>query len=49
MRTNLDASSLRAALELENLTQSLCAGTSGHREALAAFLEKRPPNFQQEL
>lgn len=47
MRTNLDAASLGAAIELENLTQSLCAGTSGHHEALAAFLEKRQPRFRE--
>ena len=45
MRINLDSPNLRAAMELENLTQTVCFGTDGHSEALAAYLEKRPPSF----
>ena len=43
MHANLDASSLEAAIHLENRTQIL-AGTSGDiAEAARAFVEKRPP------
>ncbi|MBF6619374.1 MAG: enoyl-CoA hydratase/isomerase family protein [Patulibacter sp.] len=42
---NVDAPSLRAALELENRTQVLLAGTPDQREAVAAFLERREPTF----
>jgi enoyl-CoA hydratase len=38
MWTNLDAPGLRAAVELENRTQVVCAGTVGQRQALSAFL-----------
>jgi len=42
---NVDAPSLRAALELENRTQVLATGTADQREAVAAFLERRPAVF----
>jgi|SRR5581483_5693948 len=42
MWTNLDAPNLRAAMELETRTQTLCLQTRDQREALSAFLEKRP-------
>jgi enoyl-CoA hydratase/carnithine racemase len=43
MHANLDASSVEAAIHLENRTQIL-AGTSGDiGEAARAFVEKRPP------
>lgn len=45
MWINLDAPSLRAAIELENRTQTLCLRTRDQREAMAAFLEKRPPVY----
>jgi enoyl-CoA hydratase len=45
MRANLDAPSLAAAIELENRTQILCTRTADQREAIAAFLEKRPAVF----
>ena len=45
MHANLDASSVEAAIHLENRTQIL-AGTSGDiAEAARAFAEKRPPVF----
>lgn len=44
MWTNLDAPSLAAAIELENRTQVICAGTLDHSEAVAAFVERRAPN-----
>ncbi|HJV09702.1 MAG TPA: enoyl-CoA hydratase-related protein [Acidimicrobiales bacterium] len=42
MWTNLDAPSLGAAMALETRTQTLCLRTRDQREAIAAFLEKRP-------
>lgn len=42
---NVDAPSLRAALELENRTQVLLVDTPDQREAVAAFLERREPSF----
>ena len=41
----LDAPSLDAALALEDRHQALLAGTRDAREAVAAFLEKRPPSW----
>jgi enoyl-CoA hydratase len=35
--------SLQAGIDLENRTQILSSTTGDHREAVAAFLEKRPP------
>jgi enoyl-CoA hydratase len=45
MWSNLEAGSLQAAIDLENRTQLLASYTGDMREALAAFLEKRPPQF----
>jgi enoyl-CoA hydratase/carnithine racemase len=45
MWANLDAQSLDAALELENRTQVLALMTRDFAEALAAFNEKRRPEF----
>jgi len=45
IRTNIDAPSIEAALELESRNQTLAVGNADMKEALAAFLEKRPPNF----
>jgi enoyl-CoA hydratase/carnithine racemase len=41
-------SSLPNLLELSAALQSLAHATHDHREALAAFLEKRPPSFRGE-
>jgi len=46
VQINVDASSLESAIELENRNQVLTAQTDDMREALAAFREKRAPNFQ---
>jgi enoyl-CoA hydratase/carnithine racemase len=43
LQQNVDAPSLAAALETENRNQVLIGGTADQREALDAFLEKRPP------
>ncbi|MFL5843531.1 MAG: enoyl-CoA hydratase/isomerase family protein [Solirubrobacteraceae bacterium] len=45
LRSNVDAPSLQAAVELENRTQILCTRTNDFVEALAAFQEKRDPQF----
>jgi enoyl-CoA hydratase len=42
---NVDAGSLRSAIELENRTQVLTTRTDDMKEALAAFVEKRPARF----
>jgi enoyl-CoA hydratase len=46
VQTNLGAASLAQAVELENRNQALAAGTDDMREALAAFLERRPARFE---
>lgn len=45
MRTNIDAPSLDAAIELENHVQCLALGTQDFREACLAFAQKRKPHF----
>ena len=45
MWSNLEAGSLQAAIDLENRTQLLSSYTGDMQEALAAFVEKRPPQF----
>jgi enoyl-CoA hydratase len=42
---SIDAPSLDAAMAMEDRQQVLTAQTKDHREALAAFLEKRPPDY----
>ena len=46
MWSNLEAPSLRAAIDLENRTQILSALTKDHREAVQSFLEKRPAEYR---
>jgi enoyl-CoA hydratase len=45
MWANLAAPSLEAAIHLENRTQILASQSGDFQEALAAFAEKRAPNF----
>jgi enoyl-CoA hydratase/carnithine racemase len=45
MWSNLSAPSLEAAIHLENRTQILASNAGDFQEAVAAFAEKRPPNF----
>jgi enoyl-CoA hydratase len=43
---NVDAPSLRAAIELENRNQVLTMATDDMAEALVAFRERRPPVYR---
>lgn len=45
MWAQLETGSLAAGIALENRTQVTAALTRDHREAISAFLEKRPPSF----
>ncbi|MEI4273165.1 enoyl-CoA hydratase-related protein [Klenkia sp. LSe6-5] len=46
LQTNIDAPSLRAAMELENRNQVLTMATADMAEALAAFRAKRPAVYR---
>jgi enoyl-CoA hydratase len=46
MWSQLEVSSLQAGLDLENRTQGMTSFTDDTREAMTAFVEKRPPSFQ---
>ena len=48
MWASLDVPSFEAAVALENRTQVMCLTTDDHVEAVAAFLEKRPPRWAPE-
>jgi enoyl-CoA hydratase/carnithine racemase len=43
---NIDANGLEAAMALENRNQILCTQTVDTQEAVAAFLQRRPPNYK---
>jgi enoyl-CoA hydratase len=45
MWANLEVPGFAAAMDMENRTQVLGLLTDDHREAVAAFLEKRPPSY----
>jgi enoyl-CoA hydratase len=45
MWSQLEVGSLQAGIDLENRTQVLSTMTGDMQEAIAAFLEKRPPDF----
>jgi enoyl-CoA hydratase len=47
MWSQLEVSSLRAGIDIENRTQVLSSMTGDMREAVMAFIEKRPPVFGQ--
>lgn len=47
VRKGQEISSLSAAIGMEARTQLLCGATGDFREAMQAFLEKRPPNFNK--
>jgi enoyl-CoA hydratase len=46
LKHNIDAPSLEAAIAMEDRNQVLTAGTHDFREGIAAFLQKRPPIFE---
>jgi enoyl-CoA hydratase len=46
MWSQLEVGSLQAGLDLENRTQVMTSFTEDTREAMTAFVEKRPPSFQ---
>ena len=41
----LEIPGMQAAIDLENRQQIMASATADHREAMRAFLEKRPPNY----
>ena len=43
LNLNIDAQSLDAAMAIEDRQQVILSATEDHKEALAAFLGKRPP------
>ena len=45
MWSALEIPGQQAAIDLENRTQIMVSQTADHPEAMAAFLEKRPPNY----
>lgn len=46
LNVNIDCGSLEAAIALEDRNQILCAQTQDAQEAMAAFAERRRPEFQ---
>src|SRR3546814_18419676 len=47
LNLNIDAPSLEAAMAIEDRQQVILSATEDHREALAAFLEKRAPDYRE--
>ncbi|MDZ3833614.1 MAG: enoyl-CoA hydratase/isomerase family protein [Sphingopyxis sp.] len=47
LNLNIDAPSLDAAMAIEDRQQVILSATEDHREALAAFLEKRAPEYRE--
>lgn len=47
LNLNIDAPSLDAAMAIEDRQQVILSATEDHREALAAFLEKRAPAYRE--
>jgi enoyl-CoA hydratase/carnithine racemase len=46
LNLNIDAPSLDAAMAIEDRQQVILAATKDAGEAMAAFLEKRPPAYR---
>jgi enoyl-CoA hydratase len=46
LKHSIDAGSLEAAIAMEDRNQVLAAGSRDFREGVAAFLQKRPPKFE---
>jgi len=47
LNLNIDAQSLDAAMAIEDRQQVILSATEDHKEALAAFLGKRPPAYRE--
>lgn len=47
LNLNVDAQSLDAAMAIEDRQQVILSATEDHKEALAAFLDKRPPAYRE--
>jgi enoyl-CoA hydratase/carnithine racemase len=47
LNLNIDAQSLDAAMAIEDRQQVILSATEDHKEALAAFLGKRPPEYRE--
>jgi enoyl-CoA hydratase len=45
MWSALEIPALQNAIDLENRQQIMASATADHREAMAAFLERRPPDY----
>ncbi|HEX9260648.1 MAG TPA: enoyl-CoA hydratase-related protein, partial [Acidimicrobiales bacterium] len=45
MWSALEIPGMQAAIDLENRQQIMASASTDHREALAAFLQKRPPRY----
>lgn len=45
MWSALEIPGMQAAIDLENRQQIMASATADHREAMTAFLERRPPNY----
>jgi enoyl-CoA hydratase len=45
MWSALEIPGMQAAIDLENRQQIMASATADHREAMQAFLERRPPNY----
>ena len=48
LNISVDASSLEAVIAMEDRQQILVAQTGDMREGIAAFLERRPPEYKDE-
>lgn len=48
LNSNIDANNMDSAIALEDRQQILCATSEDHKEAINAFLNKRPPNFKDQ-
>jgi enoyl-CoA hydratase len=46
MWSALEIPGMQAAIDLENRQQIMASATEDHREAMAAFLERRPPDYR---
>ncbi|MEO5900959.1 MAG: enoyl-CoA hydratase-related protein, partial [Ilumatobacteraceae bacterium] len=45
MWSALEIPGMQAAIDMENRQQIMASATADHREAMSAFLEKRPPKY----